>query len=451
MAMAMHQDSCLCVDNSLDFFAVPPTDVVSRSSFYSKVYPIGNVSQGGPIEYNTKSNKADFIDLTQTFLALKLKILKADGTPPDPADGDGVIPNASKVFPVNYLSGAMFKDVEVYIGNKLISNSDSHYAYKAYFESLLTYSKQVQVTLGVMGGFHKDDKDFNEVTAFDGTHNSGAKARFVKAQFGKSFQLICKIHNDIFNQGKKFPGDVPLKIRFIRNEENFCLMAKEEGSKYKIQIEDAVLHVKRATLDEVFLAELDSARQSGKMMKYPFKRVELKYSTQAPNKAILQENRLISNGELPKRIIMGLVNAKGWDGSLAHNPFYFQNFGVTDIVLQRGKEVSPFCELTKLDFDTGKYFEAYAAMVYATGRLFSNDAPGITPLEFKNGYALYCFDLSKNAPNSNSFELTESGTINVIVTLAEPVEHGIVMVFYNEYDSMLALGPGNVPEVISPF
>ena len=444
--MAMHKDSCLCVDSSLDLFSIPPTDAISRESFYSKIYPVGSIGQGGPLEFTLKSNKADFIDLRQSFLALTLKILKGDGSAPTAPGNDGVIAAISKVFPTNYLSGAMFKDVELYIGNKLISSSDSHYGYKAMIETLLTYGNQIHQSWGELEGFYKDDRDFEEVSDFDATHNSGARKRFLKTQYGKSFQLITKIHNDIFNQGKKFPGDIPMKVRFIRNDESFCLMAKSNDVHYKIEIEEAVLYVKRVTLEDTFLLELDRTRATGKLMKYPFKRVELKYSTQAPNKAILQENRVISNSELPKRIIVGLVDSRAWDGHLNYNPF---NFGVTDVVLQRGKDVSAFCELSKIDYAGDKFGEVYTALMYATGRLFTNDAPSISPSDFKHGNALYCFDLSKNTPNANTFELTESGTINLIITLKAPVAHGIVIVLYIEFDSLLGLGPSNQAEVIS--
>ena len=448
--MSMHKDSCLCVDSSYDYFNVPPTDVTSRESFYSKTYPIGNVGHGGPLEFALKSNKADYIDLSQTFLELSLKILKANGTAPvAPAGGAAVAP-ASKVFPVNYVSAALFKDVEVYIGNKLISSSDGHYPYKAFIELILSFRKSVLESFGKLGGYYKDDNDYNDVTDFGGAdHNTGAKARFDLTKFGRSFQLICKVHNDLFNQYKKFPGDIDIKIRFIRNEEDFALMAHTPTQLYKIEIEDAVLHVKRSTLEEVFLNEIDNARKPDKLMKFPYRRVELKYSTQGPNKSILQENRMISNGELPKRIIVGLIDARAFDGHLNHNPFNFQNFGLTDIVLQRGKDISPFCEMSKLDYVNNKFFEAYLAMIYGTGRLFANDPVSISPDDFKSGAALYCFDLSKNGSNAHSFELSESGTINVIATLAAPVAHGIVMIMYNEFDSMLALGPSNQPEVIS--
>ena len=450
--MAMHEDSCICIDTGYDYFNVPPTETSSVKNFFSKVFPLTNLSQGGPIEFNLKANKADFIDLAHSYLQLKVKVLKLNGAAPTKptvdADGnEGAIPVNSKVFPVNYLGGALFKDVQLYIGNKLISSSNNLYAYKSYLEYVLSFKSSVQETFGEVSYFYKDTKDFNEVTAFDADHNIGAKKRFEKSKYGKSFQIITKIHNDLFNQSKKFPGDIDMKVRFLRNDTAFALMAKNKDMKYKIEIEEAVLMIKRVTLEDTFLREIEKSRLPESFMKFPFRRVEVKYSTQGPNKSILQENRMISNDELPKRIIVGLVDSRSFDGNLDYNPYNFQNFKLTDIVLQRGEDVSPFHEM-KLDYESDQYYEAYAALIYGTGRLFENDSISVTPEEFKSGFTLYCFDLSKSLPNSGTFELTESGTINIIATLKDPLDHGVVMVFLNEYDGMLAIGPNNQPEVV---
>ena len=115
------------------------------------------------------------------------------------------------------------------------------------------------------------------------------------------------------------------------------------------------------------------------------------------------------NYRVPKRIIVGLVDSRAWDGHLNYNPFNFQNFGVTDVVLQRGKDVSAFCELSKIDYAGDKFGEVYTALMYATGRLFTNDAPSISLSDFKHGNALYCFDLSKNTPKGLVTNYGEGG------------------------------------------
>ena len=73
----------------------------------------------------------------------------------------------------------MFKDVEVYIGNKLISSSDGHYPYKAFIELILSYRKSVLKSFGKLGRYYKDDHEYNEVADLRGDgHDTGAKARF---------------------------------------------------------------------------------------------------------------------------------------------------------------------------------------------------------------------------------------------------------------------------------
>ena len=443
----LDKDSCPCVNSEIDFFNVPPTNTSSTKSFYTEVYPTNALDQGGPIEFSLAGNKQDFIDLLESFISLKCKVLKEDNSSPAaPAQANDAIPDASLVFPVNYLNGALFKDVITYLNGKQISGCNDMYPYKSFLELILSYEKPILEETGAIGLFHKDTKDFNEVANIDATHNAGAKARFDKTKYGKTFEIFGKIHNDLFAQGKRLPGDIPLVIKFIKNTEKFMLMAKEENTKYKIRIDNAILHVKRFTVSSALLRELDIARDEGRFMKYPMKRVVMKYTTQSPNQAVLQELNLISNEELPQRIFMALLDSRSFDGHHHYNPFYFKHFDAQNIVLKKGEDKTPFNEL-KLKFDNDEYSEAYISLLHGTGRLFQNEAISITPIEYKNGMTIYCFDLSKNGHDGDTFELNEIGTIHVIVRLKAAVNHAITMVFYLEYNSLLAIGPSNQTKV----
>jgi hypothetical protein len=46
------KDSPQCVKSELDLFALPPSQVVIQKGSYFEYFPITNVSDGGPIEFN---------------------------------------------------------------------------------------------------------------------------------------------------------------------------------------------------------------------------------------------------------------------------------------------------------------------------------------------------------------------------------------------------------------
>src|SRR5260221_1916370 len=64
------------------------------------------------------------------------------------------------VYPVANTMHSLFRQVEVMLGNKAITKTCDHYAYLAYLDILLGYSKQTKDTMyNNLVGFFQDDSD----------------------------------------------------------------------------------------------------------------------------------------------------------------------------------------------------------------------------------------------------------------------------------------------------
>ena len=62
-------------------------------------------------------------------------------------------------------------------------------------------------------------------------------------------------------------------------------------------------------------------------------------------------NEKLFSGLLPTRIIVGLVRNDAFSGSRTHNPFNFQNFGLTEIaVYTDGQQHGPGIKPLKIDY-----------------------------------------------------------------------------------------------------
>ena len=73
-------------------------------------HSITSLSDGGPIEFKVSGNGKEFLDLARSYLYLKVKVSKADGTNLD---------GASKVGFVNYPKASLFNQVDIILGGKL--------------------------------------------------------------------------------------------------------------------------------------------------------------------------------------------------------------------------------------------------------------------------------------------------------------------------------------------
>ncbi len=433
------------IGNELDLFITPPINTSVKRHFISKVYPLNSVKEGGPIEFVITSNKENFIDLNETYISLTCSIKKSDGSnPPLPDAGESTAPKESQVVPVNFFIGALFKDVELYLGGKMISSSNNLYPYKSYLEFMMNYSEDTKKEIGGCGMYWKmsGEDEYEETDVHTTKEAHSLKKRWDITKHGKTFELFGRLHHDLFQQQRLFPGDLALRIKLIRNDTKFCLMSKDPDSSYKIIIEEAKLNVKRKEVSLNYLRDVEKQRSQGEFVRYPYKHVVMKYSNQSPHITNLSEHRLISNSPRPDRIVIGLVHADAFNGSLNKNPFYFNNYGVEHIHLTTGLLDMPYEEM-KLDYSNNLFREAYIALLHNTSRLFKNSSIGIDPSEFAEGLALYCFDLTKTGVDDKTFELTENDTIHVDIKLKKALDHALVIVFYMEFSQMLALGPSN--------
>ena len=115
MAKPVHKDSNDCIySSSLDVFLLPPTQSSFQKSKCIDYHPITSLSGGGPIEFKVSGSGKEFLDLARSYLYLKVKVSKADGTN---------LGGASKVGFANYPIASLFNQVDIILGGKLISSA----------------------------------------------------------------------------------------------------------------------------------------------------------------------------------------------------------------------------------------------------------------------------------------------------------------------------------------
>ena len=439
----LDDDPCHCASSDLDFSFVPPTDTTIVKNYYEKVEPTASANSS-TVEFALKAKHKDFISLKNSFIKVSAKIMKAGKVIPTAPAVGAAVPDESKVFPINYFGATMFKNVKVSIGGVRISDSNDLYPYKSFFEYLLSYDPEVAEKTGGLSLWYKDTKEFDEVNTVVGTaHNSGAAKRFDRTKYGKIFEMSTRVHDDLFCQNKLIPGEVGLTIEFDRADVEFCLMAKRGGEKYMVEIQDISLMVKRYRVTDEYYDTFMKERRMNYQIKYPMRKVEMKYVTFGPQKSILQAPHIVNNTPLPKRVIVALVHLDGFSGNNNHNPINFPHFKVREVELKVNDGGTPFYQY-EVDYPNDQYNMAYLAMLKSGGDMFRNDPINISLEEFKNGAAIYCFDISKNGVDSETFELSENGSLSLTFKLEEELNHGVAAVIYLEFDEILLLDQNNM-------
>ena len=80
MAKPVHKDSNDCSSSSLDLLLLPRTQSSFQKGKSIDYHPITSLSDGGPIEFEVSGSGKEFLDLARSYLYLKVKVSKADGS-----------------------------------------------------------------------------------------------------------------------------------------------------------------------------------------------------------------------------------------------------------------------------------------------------------------------------------------------------------------------------------
>ncbi|GFW52979.1 uncharacterized protein F54H12.2 [Trichonephila clavipes] len=139
-----------CVKSELELFNLPGTQTVIQDGQWKQFHPLSNVFDKAPVEFHISGSAEDYIDLIQTQLYVKAKIVKVDNTP---------ITKDDTIGPVNLFLHSLFSQVDVSLNDRVVSNSSNTYPYRSYIETLLNHgydSKTSQLTAEL---FYKDSDD----------------------------------------------------------------------------------------------------------------------------------------------------------------------------------------------------------------------------------------------------------------------------------------------------
>ncbi len=174
-----------CIKSELDLFTVPMTQTAIEKNTYVEIPPLSAITDSSPLEFFNAGTGEDYIDLYNTLLYTRIKITRPDGS--DIADG-------APVGLINYPGACIFSQVDVSLGDRLITQSSSTYPYRCLIEALINFTNASNV-----------------------------------------IELLAPIHSDIFFQEKFMLNGVDIKIRMTRGKDEFCLM-RDDAIAYKIYI-----------------------------------------------------------------------------------------------------------------------------------------------------------------------------------------------------------------------
>ena len=173
-------------------------------------------------------------------------------------------------------------------------------------------------------------------------------------------EMVGKLHLDMMFQDRYLLNGVNAKIRLIQNSPNFSLIAAAADTS-KVVLLDAKLIVRQVKVSAAVQLAHERALQTTNI-KYPIRRVECKSYTIATGMRSSSEENLFT-GQIPKRIVFGMVTNDAFTGSITTNPFNFEPFGVQEVALNVDGRQLP-CKPLQPNFPTNEYIQSYMTLFW---------------------------------------------------------------------------------------
>lgn len=437
----LHSHSCECMKSELDLFTIPPTQTSIEASQWVHYKPVSSLTDDGPLEFVVPGHGEEYIDLAHTMIVLNVKITASAAAAQD------------RVAPVNNFLHSLFNQVDVYFNQKLVAPPNNAYPYRAYIETLLNYgpaAKKSHLTTALWyadtpGAFDRLPGSTSQPV------NEGQEARRFFVSDGNAIDMIGHLHCDVFNQDKFLLNGVELRVRLVRAKDAFCMMVNptSPAASYRVHITDASLLIRRAKIAPgVLIAHAKTLAKT--TAKYPITRVEVKSFTM--HSGIIGDT--LDNvilGQLPKRIILGFVLNKAFNGDVSANPFNFHHHSINHLSLYVDGRQIPSKPLQPKFNGSVNTVESYHTLFSGTGIHFQNEGIDISRSDYAAGYCLFAFDLTPDLA-ANCFthwNLVRHGSVRVEVRFDTPLVSTINCIVYAEYDNIIEIDSNR--QVITDF
>nr|XP_022311169.1 uncharacterized protein F54H12.2-like [Crassostrea virginica] len=270
----------------------------------------------------------------------------------------------------------------------------------------------------------------------DGSKNEGLRKRHAVVHGSHTITLLDRLHLDFFQQDKFIPNGVDIRLRFNRTKTNFYMMTAA-GSTGKVVIQNMLLWVRKVR-PSPSVVNVINQRLNMETAKFPLRRVEVKTFTIAAGTQSQIEDHLFQ-GQMPKRIVVGLVDNTAFNGEPTKNPYNFQHCHVKKLEASiNGETITsrPF----EPDFDENLYLRSYLSLYQGLGKLGEDWAPDVTLGEYKNGYTLWYIDFTKDQEAQlDKFHIIKTGILRIELQFAQHTTDTLNCVVYAEFDNLLEI------------
>lgn len=398
----------------LNLFEPPSVNTGVAAKEWIEFRPINQITQNSPLEFSVPPLSNAYMDLKNSRIKISCRLTDGNGQPL--ADGE-------PVAPINLVLQSMFSQVDCSLQQTSVSALGNNYPYRAYLDTVLqkknwnVVDRQSQLFIKDVtsdGSNAMDDPDPTTGT------NEGLYKRYSYLRRGKILEMEGPLYLDFFQQNKVILNGVGLMLKFWPSKNSFRLMSSNDTPDYHLQIVDATFRLCVQTPNSALLVAHDKMSKQSPAI-YPLSGTTIKIaSIGAGNYGFTTDDMF--QGEVPSRLILGMVTSRAYSGDYKRSPFNFQPFGCNFVALYVDGQSVPTKPLQP-DFDNDAYVEAYRTLTSF------GDEVDVDRAAYKDGFTLFVLDLSQHG----DFESKRRGHCRLELRFARPLSESVTLIMHAQF------------------
>ncbi len=408
---------------------------------YVDVLPITALNQNAPVEFVVPGSGAQYINLKNTQLYVKCHITLGNGQPipPLPLDDDlGDLKEESLVSVTNNFLNSLWRQVDVFFGDKMVSSSGLSYPYKSYIDTLLNTGMDAKQSQLQAQMYIKDTASYMDDTNNYLGANEGVIARSKFFEESRPVDMEGPLSIDLFrSESPLLLNGVDLKLKLWPSTPQFALLSSAGIPDFKVVLDKVYLKVCKVNPSPSIYLENEKLLQKT-TAKYPYMKADITTRSMERDQTSLTIENLYQ-GRIPAKLCVGIVGTRNYHGSYSKNPF---NFLHADVIYMAAyvngiaMPGMPFEPKFDVSTKTGLYVREYLSTFGIAGKLNADAGNFIDRLDYPAGYTLYCFDIDPEA----QFTLKkQTGSFKLDIRLGKGAGEHLTVILYALYPEIIEI------------
>ena len=333
---------------------------------------------------------------------------------------------------INGICGSMFRLVEIYLNNKLVSQlSSAAYEKVNFIEKVANFSDSAQEThltcsnwkLADMNELYKDEYDDEGALILKKEYIHGVPEERLN-EIVKPTWLSDTVYSEITFIDSVLAPDINVELRFYRQQsDDMLFFSMDKIHYYRIKLLDMFVTVNQFEMEPEIVSEWDSKLARGEYARYLISRLTLK-SQQIMGGVEYYRSNNCFRGVLPNQIVIAFQPTAAFSGNSNTDCQRYFHHHVQQVTVYMNNQtiVSP---LEPVNWDTGDSRQAYRDFMDNMGIHQAMVAPtGLSYPRYVSGTTLWSFDLTRAMSSGTALEKPRKGLLDFQVKFARATPVG---------------------------